>query len=226
MFLFTACTRLGGEQEQADGRMERIMGIFSLHRNNEKEAEEKAFRQKTEEMLTRLEGEMRKEQEILGTLSQDVKQTGADVRRHDMALEDCLDALDEQQEEKRRSQKQIRKLEEDKENLLGLLAVYQEQLWGMKKYAEQKDSAWFRQLGLVEKAAEGGRLSCGIAWIEEAGVKVDYALHDVIDVRAASGPEQDMQVAEVYSPGCIYQGNVKKKAKVAAYRLEKEKTGV
>ena len=105
------------------------MGIFSFFKNEEKEAEERAFRQKTEEMLTKLTEEMKKGQELSETLSQDVRQVGSDVRRHDMALEDCLDALEEQREEQKESRKQIRKLEAEQEKLLKLLSVYREQLW-------------------------------------------------------------------------------------------------
>lgn len=193
------------------------MGIFSFNKNNEKEAAETVFRQKTEESLAKLAKEVKQGQELLEKLSQDVRQAGSDVRRHDMALEDCLEALEEQQE----AEKQVRKLEAEQEKLLKLLAVYQEQLWGMKRYAEQKDPAWLTQLELVEKAAEGSRLSCGIAWIEETGVQVDYELHEVIEARAVSQEQMDMRVAEVYSPGMICQGSVRKKARVAAYRLEK-----
>lgn len=197
------------------------MGIFSFNKNNEKEAAETAFRQKTEESLAKLAKEVKQGQELLEKLSQDVRQAGSDVRRHDMALEDCLEALEEQQEAEKQGQKQVRKLEAEQEKLLKLLAVYQEQLWGMKRYAEQKDPAWLTQLELVEKAAEGSRLSCGIAWIEETGVQVDYELHEVIEARAVSQEQMDMRVAEVYSPGMICQGSVRKKARVAAYRLEK-----
>lgn len=197
------------------------MGIFSFNKNNEKEAAETVFRQKTEEGLAKLAEEVKLGQELLEKLSQDVRQAGSDVRRHDMALEDCLEALEEQQEAEKQGQKQVRKLEAEQEKLLKLLAVYQEQLWGMKRYAEQKDPAWLTQLELVEKAAEGSRLSCGIAWIEETGVQVDYELHEVIEARAVSQEQMDMRVAEVYSPGMICQGSVRKKARVAAYRLEK-----
>ena len=182
------------------------MGIFSFHKNREKEAEERAFRQKTEECLAALAEEMKQGRAVLEKLSQDVRQAGSDVRRHDMALEDW---------------KQIRKLEAEQEKLLKLLAVYQEQLWGMKRYAGQKDPAWLSQLELMEKAVGGSRQSCGIVWIEEAGVQVDYELHEVIEARAVSQEQMDMQVAEVYSPGMICRGTVKKKARVAAYRLEK-----
>lgn len=197
------------------------MGIFSFYKKNEKEAAETVFRQKTEESLAKLAKEVKQGQELLEKLSQDVRQAGSDVRRHDMALEDCLEALEEQQEAEKQGQKQVRKLEAEQEKLLKLLAVYQEQLWGMKRYAEQKDPAWLTQLELVEKAAEGSRLSCGIAWIEETGVQVDYELHEVIEARAVSQEQMDMRVAEVYSPGMICQGSVRKKARVAAYRLEK-----
>ena len=198
------------------------MGIFSFLKNEEKEAEEKAFRLKTEEMLTKLTEEMKKGQELTEKLSQDIRQVSSDVRRHDMALEDCLDALEEQQEEQRKSRDQIRKLEAEQEKLLKLLAVYQEQLWGMKRYAGQNAPEWISQLELMEKAAEGARLSSGIAWIEESGVQVDYALHEVIEARTTSEEAMDMRVAEIYSPGVIWRGEVKKKARVAAYRLERE----
>ena len=197
------------------------MGIFSFHKNREKEAEERAFRQKTEECLAALAEEMKQGRAVLEKLSQDVRQAGSDVRRHDMALEDCLEALEEQQEEESQSRKQIRKLEAEQEKLLKLLAVYQEQIWGMKRYAGQKDPAWLSQLELMEKAAGGSRQSCGIVWIEEAGVQVDYELLEVIEARAVSQEQMDMRVAEVYSPGMICRGTVKKKARVAAYRLEK-----
>ena len=197
------------------------MGIFSFHKNREKEAEERAFRQKTEECLAALAEEMKQGRAVLEKLSQDVRQAGSDVRRHDMALEDCLEALEEQQEEESQSRKQIRKLEAEQEKLLKLLAVYQEQLWGMKQYAQQNAPEWLSQLELMEKAAEGARLSSGITWIEEAGVQVDYALHEVIEARAVSGEEKDMRVAQVYSPGMIRNGEVIKKARVAAYRLER-----
>lgn len=219
------------------------MGLFSFHKNREKEEEEKAFRQKTEEMLTKLAEEMeksreqaaglaeemRKGQELTETLSRDVRQAGVDVRRHDMTLEECLigledcqNALENQQEERRQSQEQIRKLEGELEKLWKLLAVYQEQFWGMKRYAQQKDPAWLSQLELVEKAAQGGCLSCGISWIDQAGVPVDYELHEVIEARAVSEEQLDMQVAEIYSPGMACRGQVKKKARVAAYRLERQ----
>lgn len=197
------------------------MGILSFFKNSEKEAAETAFRQKTEESLSKLTEEMKQGQALMEKLSQDVRQAGSDVRRHDMALEDCLEALEEQQEEEKQSRKQIRKLEAEQEKLLKLLAVYQEQIWGMKRYAGQKDPAWLSQLELVEKAAEGSRQSCGIMWIEDTGVQVDYELHEVIEARAVSREQMDMQVAEVYSPGMVCRGSVVKKARVAAYRLEK-----
>ena len=91
----------------------------------------------------------------------------------------------------------------------------------MKQYAQQNAQEWLSQLELMEKAAEGARLSSGIAWIEEAGVQVNYALHEVIEARAVSEEEKDMCVAQVYSPGMLRHGEVIKKARVAAYRLER-----
>ena len=194
------------------------MGIFSFRNREEKEAEEKKFRFETEERLEKILGERVKEQEFLETLSREIRQIGTDVRKHDMALEDCLDALEEQREEETQSQKRIDELEAGQEKLLQVLDAYQEQMWNMMRYAREHDPAWVSQIELVQNAVKGKQISGGIGLIEETGVKVDYGLHEVIETIDTEKEEQSQIVAEIYHPGYAYKGVVKKKAKVAAYR--------
>ena len=62
---------------------------------------------------------------------------------------------------------------------------------------------------------------CGITVIAEYGTRVDYDLHEVIETVETENPVLDKTVADIYSCGYIYKGNVKKKARVAAYLAER-----
>lgn len=196
----------------------RNMGIFSFRNKNEKEAEEKKYRFGMEGMLREVLDKNSKGQESLDTLSKEIRQIGTDVRKHDMALEDCLDVLEEQREEETQSQKKIAELESGQEKLLQVLDAYQEQVWNMMRYAAEHDPAWVAQIDLIRNAVRGKQISGGISLIEETGVRVDYALHEVIEIIDTAEEERAQVVAEIYHPGYVYMGVVKKKAKVAAYR--------
>lgn len=194
------------------------MGIFSFLNKNEKEAEEKKYRFGMEGMLREVQDKNTKGQELLEALSKELRQIGTDVRKHDMALEDCLDALEEQREEESQSQKRIAELETGQDRLLEILDVYQEQVWNMMRYASEHDPAWVPQIELVQNAVKGKQMSGGIVLIEETGCKVDYALHEVIEVLDTTDEGRIQTVAKIYHPGSVYKGTVRKKAKVAAYR--------
>lgn len=194
------------------------MGIFSFRNKNGKETEEESYRFRTEQLLQKILDGNARGQELLDALSQQIRQTGTDVRKHDMALEDCLDVLEEQREEETQSQKKIAELESGQEKLLQVLDAYQEQVWNMMRYAAEHDPAWMAQIDLIRNAVRGKQISGGISLIEETGVRVDYALHEVIEIIDTAEEERAQVIAEIYHPGYVYMGVVKKKAKVAAYR--------
>ena len=194
------------------------MGIFSFRNKNGKETEEESYRFRTEQLLQKILDGNAREQELLDALSQQIRQTGTDVRKHDMALEDCLDVLEEQREEETQSQKKIAELESGQEKLLQVLDAYQEQVWNMMRYAAEHDPAWVAQIDLIRNAVRGKQISGGISLIEETGVRVDYALHEVIEIIDTAEEERAQVIAEIYHPVYVYMGVVKKKAKVAAYR--------
>lgn len=191
------------------------MGIFSLRKKDEKEDQ---FRQRIDEMLGKLLDENMKGRERLEKLSEEILQNRADVRKHDMALEDCLDALADQQENETQSQKRIRELEDAQEKLLQVMEMYQDQMWYMRRYATENDPAWVPQLELSQGAVKRKMISSGVTLIDETGVEVDYTYHEVIEIRDIAETSKARTVAEIFYPGYVYKGVVKKKAKVAAYR--------
>lgn len=196
------------------------MGIFSFRNKEEKEAQEQRFRQKVEEQLLQLLDKKEEERSLLENLSQEIRQNSADIRRHDMSLEDCLEMLEEQQEEEKQDRKQVKEFEEERAGLLKLIEVYQEQMWNMRRYAAEHDPAWMPQLELSSEAVKRKEDLCGVVRIEETGGRVDYELHEVIEVRETAQEEQAHTVAQVCQPGYIYRGKVRRKAKVIACRFE------
>lgn len=199
---------------------EKSMGIFSFRRKNGNETQEERFRRSMDRQLSELLGKKEEELSLLQTISREVRQNSADIRKHDMALEDCLEALEEQQEKEAQGRKRIEELEEERDRLLKLLEVYQEQVWSMRRYASEHDPAWMPQLEISKEAVKGKENLCGIARIEETGVRVDYDIHEVIEARETADGGMAQTVAEVCRPGYLYKGEVKRKAKVIAYRLE------
>lgn len=195
------------------------MGIFSFRNKNEKQAQEEQFRQNVREQLSRLLDRKEEEQNLLNTLSQEIRQNSTDIRKHDMSLEDCLEMLEEQQENEKQDRKRRKEFEEERDSLLKLIEVYQEQMWSMRRYASEHDPAWMPQLDLSRETIKGKEDLCGVARIEETGGRVDYELHEVVEVRETAQEEQAQTVAEVCHPGYIYRGKVRRKAKVIAYRF-------
>lgn len=196
------------------------MGKIRSFFGKRKEAKELLHKQMKEQFDV-LIGEIQVEKNMLTTLSKDVKQNGTDISRHDMALEDCLDMLEEWGKERVYEQKQRQSLEQEREKLLQMLGTYQEQLWNMKTYAEKNDSAWHQQLLLVEKVVQEKMVFSGITAIDRTDCVVNYELHEVIELIDTEDMNRDRTVAVVYRPGYLYRGEVRKKAQVAVYHLQK-----
>ena len=63
---------------------------------------------------------------------------------------------------------------------------------------------------------------CALEETGEPGERVDFERHEVLSVVETEDDGADSSVAEVFSPGCIYHGEVIKRAQVAAYRRRKD----
>jgi len=141
-------------------------------------------------------------------------------------VEDFLDTLQEESEEQKQLQQEQAKAAEREQSLLKLLELYQEQMelfeqWITRQNGESSEAAleaWKEQyIMLKEKIASESRL-CAIENTGMVGEHMDYRLHEVLQAVEPSTKEQEGTIAKVYSQGMIYQGNVIRKARVAAYR--------
>ena len=161
-------------------------------------------------------------QKSLGKLSEK-------VGIHDMALENFLDEWEEIREreeemaarlERMTGQLDIEKyhhLMESQEHLLSLVNAYQDQLANLRRLVAGKED-WEHQIDLMDGKLSEDRKRAQVEFIGEAGEKVDFARHEVLNVVDTPKAELEGTVIEVYSPGCLYAGAVWRKARVSAYR--------
>ena len=181
--------------------------------------------------------------EALGRQSQELaaRQAGQAQQLNDMmeknqkavrglsdTVEDFLDTLQEENEERQHLQQEYAKAEGREQNLLRLLGLYQEQTQLFEQWisaqnqqsSEEALAAWKQQQVILKgKIAAESRL-CALETTGQAGEPVDYRIHEVLQAVEPAAEEQAGTVAQVYSQGMIYQGSVLRKARVAAYRKE------
>ncbi len=155
-------------------------------------------------------------------LEERFQQLHAEIHKHDMAIEDLLDEWDEKSSDEESVKLRLREADETEKLLLTLFESYQEQFWSLKHYAASKDNTWTSQITLMEKTLEQYRRACAISIIQDCGVSVDYALHDIIEAVETEDPAQDKTIAEIYRCGYLYKGKVRKKAQASAYRFSKK----
>lgn len=195
--------------------------LFWKKRSTEKEIEETLYKQLMEQFQI-LSGELKDGKDAISALCSDVKQNGKDILRHGMALEDCVEMLEEWNNDKEQVRKQKQEAKKEQEKLLGVCSAYQEQLWSMQRYAKEHDDFWYQQLLLMEKVMEESMIVSGITLITKTDCVVNYELHEVIEIRETEEPHKDKVVADIVRPGYCYKGEVRRKAKVVVYSIPKQ----
>lgn len=151
-------------------------------------------------------------------LDKKMGQLHAAVQKHDMAIEDLLDVLEENSSDEKERKERFREYEQNECRLLELFEMYQEQFWNLKRFAEKKDDAWSSQMALMEENLKRSLKLCGIHLIQECGTEADYDLYEIIQTIDTEDPRQEGKIAEIYRCGYLYKGKVKKKAQAAAYK--------
>ncbi len=210
----------------------RIEGMckYALRDFSERNGKMLISKKQYEELLRKMEDRLEKRfQAIAGKLEEDsgkLEEMGrctgelrTAVQKHDMAIEDLLEKLEENESEREEAGKRILECERSENLLLELFESYQEQFWNLKRFAGEQDGAWSAQLALIEEKLEHCRQLCGISVIEESGVEVNYDLHEVVEAVDTAEQDHDKLVAEIISWGYLYKGKIMKKARVRAYHV-------
>lgn len=148
------------------------------------------------------------------------------VRRLSDTVEDFLDTLQEEDEEQRQLRQSQKASEEREHRLVELLGLYQAQMELFEQWITGQDQesseemleAWKQQYAMLKEKIRTESRFCAIEDSGAVGEPVDYRLHEVLQAVEPDTKEQEGTIANVYSHGMLYQGNVIRKARVAAYR--------
>ncbi len=191
---------------------------------------------KKAEQITKLEEKMETEIEALkqgisagnarlSDMDRNLQQLQNSVREQGISVEDLLEEWSERKSVEDGLRKQLHESVENEGHLLELFEAYQEQFRNLKRFAESKDTVWSEQVAMMEKGLEHYRQLCGISVIDKCGAEVNYDLHEVIKVIDTGRADQDGKIADVYRCGYLYQGRVRRKAKVAVYTFKRSEDG-
>ena len=140
------------------------------------------------------------------------------INRHDMAIENLLDILEENEEENRSRNEREQEYKAEKKRMLELFDTSLELTWQMCRFLWAKEEEWGKQADLVWQELAGKMVRCGFSPVFRQNEPVDYELHEVVNVVPTEDASLDKKVAQVYSPGYVYQGKLTKKAKISAYQ--------
>lgn len=142
------------------------------------------------------------------------------VQEQGMSVEDLLEEWTERTAETDDLRARLRECAEQERHLLELFEAYQEQFRNLERFARNRDEEWTAQMAMMERSLERYRQACGITLVGECGMEVDYGLHEVVGVTDTGQPDQDRKIADIYRSGYLYQGKVRRKAQVAAYKFK------
>ena len=156
---------------------------------------------------------------------------GDKINRHDLAIGDLVDSLEEMMTEQQdrqqaltgelrdRNEKEARDAARREERLLALAIAYQEQLFALENAAAfAEDLSWIRQIRSAGEKILSASVPAGFQRIGQKGETFSYDLHEAIETQETADPLMSMTIAEVYTCGAMYQGRVIRRAKVAVYR--------
>ncbi|MBO6148154.1 MAG: nucleotide exchange factor GrpE [Lachnospiraceae bacterium] len=142
------------------------------------------------------------------------------LEKQGMALEDILESIQDIGQSDGKDNDEKNEHEKSREELLALISSYEDKFWDLKRMA-QEIPEWNEQTGIMERMLERDRQICGIDIIGQTDVKVDYGLHEVIEVKESDDYDKDQTVAAVFRCGIIYKGKVIRKAQIVAYKYRK-----
>ncbi len=150
------------------------------------------------------------------------------MRRQSASLEDILEELQRRKETDERVAEQIRGLEEREDALLELSCALADQkemilqsILADGSLPADVRTGWQRQAQLMALDEQKLERACAIERIGRAGDRVDYDTHEIISVEPTDDEAKNETVARVFSAGCSYHGEIRKKARVSVYKFEK-----
>lgn len=168
-------------------------------------------------------------------LAEQIKSLSENAGKHDMAIEDMLDAWEDRQRQEEEREAWAQRKEEERLNaernealaresaFLETICCVWDQLFNLRTAAEKSgDESWTRQLALTEDILGEKAQSAGMARTGVPGERFDYDLHEAVERVRTDKEEENMTVAAVISPGYRYGGKVLKKALVMVRRFSGE----
>lgn len=92
--------------------------------------------------------------------------------------------------------------------------LLRQQILSESFHDQDRKDAWNRQFEIVAACLKKELRACGMEETGEDGEIVDFEIHEVLSASDTEDEQLEGRVAKVFAPGCVYHGNVLKKASV------------
>ncbi len=151
------------------------------------------------------------------------------IGRHDMAIEDMLESLEEWRSDAQAQSDRLQaaceamnrrdeeRAQRNESVLLSLVMRCHDALFALRR-AAQASADWSRQLDLVEDSLLAERRLAGLEVLDRPGEPFSPDLYEAVSVIDLASPEDDLRIAEIYTCGYVYKGRVLRRAQAAVYQ--------
>ncbi|MFA9466248.1 MAG: hypothetical protein ACERKN_18430 [Velocimicrobium sp.] len=186
-----------------------------LHSRNEKK-ESITRIQRIEE---KLEVQAREQSEQWSMLFENMQKMLQKQRKNDSVMESVFETIEEHADA-------FTLYETTKSNekmLTGYIMEYDEtlfQMGRMMKQAGAEMAEWAQQIEDMRKQVSNRMKTMDLIRIDDSNVPVDFKVHEIVSVERTIQFELQGMVHDIIVPGWIYKGEVLKKAKIIAYKLQ------
>lgn len=219
--------------QEADGSGRKLLGrrIQEMLFNGKRKKKADEFLQRVEEAFSNHAKSMADmEERLSGQFLEAREESRKLLRRQSGSLEDIMEELQRQGEEKEAGERQFQELKKREAALVELCCLLAGQKEMILRHLledgalpEEAQASWRKQACLMDQETGELEKQCAFQRTGVRGERVDYDFHEVLSVCPTRKEEDDGTVAQVFSRGCLYQGSILKRAQVAAYKFtEKE----
>lgn len=181
------------------------------------------FRQQTDsvEMLNQT---MKQISRQINSLEQRYSDSEKMIRRQSDSFEDLLDEIQSQKQEQNTQYKQQQETLRREQAFLTLISCLRDQMYLLEQkmtkddlLSEEKKAAWTDQFLIMNQEAVRFMAPCGLTEVGKQGDPIDYDIHNILNTIETGDESKANTVAKVYSRGIFYNGQLIKKADVAAF---------
>ena len=212
------------QNNKASEETNRLLKLLS-ERTEKFQKQADSFSQQQTDSIGMLRQTLEQVSHQMDSLEQRYAESEKVIRRQSDSFEDLLDEIQNQNEEHSRQNLRQKEAAQKEQAFLALINCIRDQMFLLEQkmaeddsLSEEKKAAWRQQFLIMNQEAARLMAPCGLMETGSQGDPIDYDPHNILNAIETQDEAMANTVASVYSRGLFYNGQMIKKADVAAYK--------